>query len=169
MFTQNDIHKYLEQTLFEAEKAFDVGNYPIGSVIVDENGKMMVKIRNRCTSSNDLTAHAEILALQKLGNKISKDEPGNYYLFSSLEPCYGCSFFLTRTNIKTVYSALKDPHRKGGLLDLKNQPQFDHFFENIEVINEPFPDLAKKSLELMKNYFLKIGNLRSARYYGHES
>ena len=65
-----------------------------------------------------------------------------------------------------IYSALKDPH-KGGIGDLKAQSQFESFFEDIELINEPFEDLKEESRNLMREYFIMIGKLDKAKFYGY--
>ena len=165
MFTNDQIRTNLELALDKAEEAFELGNYPIGSVLVNKDNLVLSVEMNECTSSNDVTAHAEIVGIRKLGNSINKYASGEHYLFTSLEPCFGCSFFIARTNIKGIYSALKDPH-KGGTSDLKSQEQFANFFNKIELVHEPFEDLANRSRELMKKYFLSINNLDAAKYYG---
>jgi tRNA(adenine34) deaminase len=164
MFTQDQIRANLELALKRAEEAFKLGNYPIGSLITDAQNNVLSVEMNECTSHKDITAHAEIVALRKLGNAVNKYTLGEHFLFTSLEPCYGCSFFIARSNIKQIYSALKDPH-KGGIADLKSQEQFVDFFNKIELINDPFEDLKEKSEELMKKYFLSIGNTDAAEFY----
>ncbi|PIR63532.1 MAG: hypothetical protein COU64_03995, partial [Candidatus Pacebacteria bacterium CG10_big_fil_rev_8_21_14_0_10_40_26] len=69
-----------------------------------------------------------------------------------------------RSNIREIYSALKDPH-KGGTSDLRSQEQFSDFFQKIHLYNEPFEDLAIKSKELMRKYFISIGNNDAAECY----
>lgn len=163
----NLIHHYLEKSLIEAEKALKLGDYPIGSIFVNNKEEVEAIERNQSNSLNDISAHAEILGIRKLGKKINKDTEDEYYLFTSLEPCFGCSFFLARTNVKYIYSALKDPH-KGGISDLKKQKQFENFFRQINIINEPFVDLKNKSMDLMRQYFLNNGRKDVAIYYGHK-
>jgi tRNA(adenine34) deaminase len=164
MFTQTQIRKFLEIALNKAEEALKQNNYPIGSVVVDSDGNIVAETMNECTTSEDISAHAEIVALRKIGNSINKYTNGDHFLFTSLEPCFGCSFFIARSNIREIYSALKDPH-KGGTSDLKSQEQFSNFFQKIHLYNEPFDDLAKKSKELMRKYFISIGNNKAAEYY----
>lgn len=166
MFNSESIRSYLGAALQEAKKALELGNYPIGAVFVDSNGKGEIIEMNECFTLDDVTAHAEILGIRKLGSKIHKDTPNEYYLFTSLEPCFGCSFYLARTNVKHIYSALKDPH-KGGTSDLKSQEQFQSFFKNIELFNEPFKDMAIQSKELMQKYFLNKGRKDAAAFYGY--
>ncbi len=163
-FTEDQIRTNLELALTKAEEAFALGNYPIGAVIVDANNNQVAVEMNQCASHSDVTAHAEIVALRKLGDSINKYTPSEHFLFTSLEPCFGCSFFIARTNIKQIYSALKDPH-KGGIGDLKTQEQFGSFFKNIELINDPFEDLKRRSREIMKQYFLRISNFEAAEFY----
>ena len=164
MYTDEQKRIYLEVALEEARVADRDGNYPIGSLVVDGSGEILAKAHNECTSGSDVSAHAEILCIRMLKDRVNKDTHGELTLFSSLEPCFGCSFFLARTNIKTVISALKDPH-KGGMSMLQNNPDCSALLKHITVINEPFEDLKTQSLELMKNYFLKLNRHDAAKYY----
>jgi tRNA(adenine34) deaminase len=164
MFSEEIVRALLVQTVDVAQKAFDLGNYPIGTVIADGAGSILATEMNEYATSDDITAHAEILALRKLGRRLDNDSPGEYYLFSSLEPCYGCSFFISRTNIRHIYSALKDPY-KGGIGDLAGRPEFAPFFAGLEFVNEPFADLASRSRHLLREYFLKQGKTKAASFY----
>lgn len=160
MLSELNIRRFLELTILEAEKAFEEGNYPIGSILVDETSQIVSTKRNQCKTEDDLTAHAEILNLREIG--MSYKSP--LTLFTSLEPCFGCSFFIARSSVSNIYSCLKDPHL-GGTSDLQTQKHFEQFFNKIEVINEPYADLADKSRKLMAKYFSKIGRLDKAKYY----
>lgn len=164
MFSEETVRTLLTTAVDMAEKAFTLGNYPIGTLVTDGAGKVLATEMNEYATSDDITAHAEILALRKLGRMLDNDAPGEYYLFSSLEPCYGCSFFISRTNIRHIVSALKDPY-KGGIGDLINRKEFHTFFKGLEIVNEPFPDLSDRSRHLLREYFLKQGKTRAASFY----
>ena len=164
MLSQIQIRNFLEIALKNAEQALKLNNYPIGCVVVDSKGNIVAETMNECTTSEDISAHAEIVALRKIGKAINKYSNRDHYLFTSLEPCFGCSFFLARSNIREIYSALKDPH-KGGTSDLRSQEQFSEFFQKIHLYNEPFDDLAIKSKELMRAYFINIRNIDAAECY----
>lgn len=73
-------------------------------------------------------------------------------------------FFIARSNITRVYSALKDPH-KGGMSDLRLLPQFESFFTQITTINEIDTKLANESRALMHEYFLRNNNEKAAACY----
>lgn len=164
MISEEQIKKYLEKTIELAKESLEKGNYPIGSIIVNNEGNVVAQGYNENTTQKDITAHAEILCIRQAGLTLSKDNPEENILFTSLEPCYGCSFFIARTNIKKIYWALEDPH-KGGIGDLKKEPMFSDFFPNIELIPEPYDDLKNQSRELMRSFFLSKGNTKAAELY----
>ena len=92
MLSNEKIRDLLLKTINYAEQALSLNNYPIGSLITSTDGEILASDMNQLTSQNDLTAHAEILCIRKLGNNINEDISKEYYMFSSLEPCFGCSF-----------------------------------------------------------------------------
>ena len=164
MLTEVLVRTLLTQAVDVAQKAFDLGNYPIGTIITDNRGTVVATEMNENQTADDITAHAEILALRKLGRILDNDAPGDFHLFSSLEPCYGCSFFISRTNVRHIVSALKDPH-KGGIGNLAVRKDFKKFFKDLEIVNEPFADLAIRSRHMLRDYFLKHGKTKAASYY----
>ncbi len=164
MFSSQEIQSYLVRTLDLAREAFDRGDYPIGAILVHSKTKESFKASNTCKSGVDITAHAEMEVLRQLGERADRHFSAEHSLFSSLEPCFGCSFFIARSNITRVYSALKDPH-KGGMSDLCLLPQFESFFSHLTLVNEPATELADQSRALMREYFLQIGNEKAASFY----
>ncbi|MFA5828654.1 MAG: nucleoside deaminase [Candidatus Shapirobacteria bacterium] len=164
MLNEEQIRKYLELSIDLAKEGFEKDNYPIGSIIVNSQGNIIAKGFNENTTQKDITAHAEILCIRQSGLALSKDATGENILFTSLEPCFGCSFFIARTNIKKIYWALEDPHR-GGIGDLKSEIMFKDFFPNIELVSEPYEDLKGQSKDLMRKFFLAKGNAKTANLY----
>lgn len=164
MFSSQEIHALLVRSLDLAREAFDRGDYPIGAIIVDAKTKESLETSNKCASGTDITAHAEMELLRQLGERADKHFSAEHYIFSSLEPCFGCSFFIARSNITHVYSALKDPH-KGGMSDLCLLTQFESFFSHLTIVNEPATELADQSRALMREYFLQNGNEKTASFY----
>lgn len=164
MFSSQEIQSYLVRTIELACEAFNRGDYPIGAILVEVRTKATFEASNTCKSGVDITAHAEMELLRQLGERADKHSSAEHYLFSSLEPCFGCSFFIARSSITHVYSALKDPH-KGGMSDLRLLPQFESFFTQITTVNEIDAKLADESRALMREYFLLIGNEKAASFY----
>lgn len=160
-----DNHKYLQRALELAQEAFEKGSVPIGAVIVDEKGEIISEGINEIKITNDPTAHAEIVCMRKALKKIIKRfSPEPTFLFTTLEPCFACGFFVTRTNIKKIVWALNDPY-KGGVDFLKNSEKVKDDFDEIELIGEPDEEIKNKSRELMNKYYLKKGDRKTAELF----
>lgn len=75
---------------------------PIGCVI-KKKGNIIAKAHNRRELDNDITAHAEILALQKAQNFLNTSRLTDCELYVTLEPCPMCAWAIIQSGIKTVY------------------------------------------------------------------
>lgn len=95
----------------EAKKAYKKGEVPVGAVVV-MNGKLIAKAHNSPISSNDPTAHAEILALRKASKKIGNYRLEDATIFSTLEPCLMCLGAMIHARVKKLVYGAEDP--KGG-------------------------------------------------------
>ena len=80
----------MNQAILEASKAFEKGEIPVGAIIVCEN-QIIARAHNQTQLLNDVTAHAEMLAItaaaDHLGNKYLHD----CTLYVTLEPCPMCA------------------------------------------------------------------------------
>ena len=98
---------FMKLALQEARKASDLGEVPIGAVIASGN-KLLARCHNSTEMLNDVTAHAEILAItaaaQYLGSKYLMD----CTLYVSLEPCVMCAGALRWAQIGRVVYASSD-------------------------------------------------------------
>ena len=63
---------------------------PFGAVIVDETGEIVGEAYNQVTSTNDPTAHAEIMAIRNACAKLKSFQIENCVLYTSCEPCPMC-------------------------------------------------------------------------------
>jgi tRNA(adenine34) deaminase len=112
-------HEYfMKKALQEAEKAYDQGEIPVGAVIA-VNHQIIAKTYNQTERLQDVTAHAEILAItaasEYLGTKYLKD----CTLYVTLEPCPMCAGALAWSQIgKIVFGA---PDVKKGFSLIENQ------------------------------------------------
>ncbi len=163
-FSTDQIYQFLTKSLDLAAHALQENSYPIGAVFVNANGTVLAETSNEYAHDHDVTAHAELLGLRQLSEHADKDLGIPLTLYTSLEPCFGCSFFLARSSVTQIYSALKDPH-KGGISMLKEQAQFVSFFKNMEIEHTLFADLQAQSAQLLQTYFEQNGNEAAARLY----
>ncbi|MBL7764558.1 MAG: nucleoside deaminase [Chitinophagaceae bacterium] len=103
----NDEH-YMKLALQEARKAFDLDEVPVGAVVVMKD-QVIGRGHNQVELLNDVTAHAEILALtsafQHLGSKYLPEAT----LYVTLEPCVMCAGALYWSKIGRIVYGASDP------------------------------------------------------------
>ncbi|MDN5325307.1 MAG: tRNA(adenine34) deaminase [Moorella sp. (in: firmicutes)] len=143
-----DHHFYMGEALVEARKAFDLGEVPIGAVIV-AGGEIIARAGNRRETLADPTAHAEIIALRAAARVRGDWRLTGVTLYVTLEPCPMCAGALVQARIcRLVYGA---PDRRAGAVDsvvnLVENPHFDHQVEVIPGIRE------EECRELIKKFF----------------
>jgi guanine deaminase len=111
---------------------------PFGAVIV-KDGNIVAEAANRVTSTNDPTAHAEVLAIReacrKLGNFELKD------LYTSCEPCPMCLGAIYWSRLSRVYF--------GSLAADASQAGFDDSFIYREI-GQDHPDRGIPMVQMMR-------------------
>jgi tRNA(adenine34) deaminase len=96
---------FMKQALIEANKAFEQDEIPIGAVIVWEN-KIIARAHNQTESLNDVTAHAEMIAITAAANTLGGKYLTECILYVTIEPCLMCAGALAWAQIgKVVYGA----------------------------------------------------------------
>ncbi|MFC4625912.1 nucleoside deaminase [Daeguia caeni] len=101
----------MEMALQEARLAADRGEVPIGAVLVRE-GEIIARAGNRTRELNDVTAHAEMLAIRQAGSLLGSERLVDCDLYVTLEPCAMCAAAISFARIRRLYYAASDP--KGG-------------------------------------------------------
>lgn len=95
------MEKYMLEALKEADKAFKLGEVPIGAVIVKDD-KIISRAFNKKESSNLATSHAEILAINKACKKLNNWRLLDCTLYVTVEPCLMCCGAIIQSRIKKV-------------------------------------------------------------------
>jgi tRNA(adenine34) deaminase len=104
---------YMARALELAAAAGEVGEAPIGCVIVDETGAVIAEGANAPIASHDPTAHAEIVALRKAAAALQNYRLApNLTLYVTLEPCAMCAGAISHARIARLVYGASDP--KGG-------------------------------------------------------
>lgn len=75
---------------------------PVGAIIV-KDGEVIASAYNRKEELNDVTAHAEILAIREASEKLGRWRLDDCELYVTLEPCPMCAWAIVNSRIKTVY------------------------------------------------------------------
>lgn len=104
---ETDEH-FMRIALDEAKAAGDLGEVPIGAVIVDPAGSILGVASNRTITNSDPTAHAEILALRTAAGKIANYRLTGCTLYTTIEPCVMCAGALVNARIRRVVFGAHD-------------------------------------------------------------
>lgn len=82
--------RFMEAALYEAQKAYDLGEAPVGAVVV--RGESIVSAaHNGIEASGDASAHAELLALRKASEALGTRYLSDCVLYVTMEPCPMCA------------------------------------------------------------------------------
>lgn len=79
---------WLNAAIEQAQKSWDEGGIPIGSVLVDQTGGIVARGHNMRVQSGDPTAHAEVVCVRNAGRRRNWNQ---LTLVSTLSPCPMCS------------------------------------------------------------------------------
>jgi len=103
-----DDNYFMRQALIEAQKAFDQGEIPVGAVVVCQE-RIIARAHNQTELLNDVTAHAEMLAVTAAANYLGSKYLHDCSLYVTLEPCIMCAGALSWAQLsKVVYGASDD-------------------------------------------------------------
>ena len=96
---------YMKKALLEAKKAYQIGEVPIGCVIVYED-KIIARAHNERELKQSSLAHAEILAIKKACKKLNSWRLNDCIMYITLEPCAMCSGAIIQSRIpRVIYGA----------------------------------------------------------------
>ena len=99
---------FMKQAYLEAQKALEEDEIPIGAVVTC-NGKIIARAHNQTETLNDVTAHAEMLAVTAAANAIGAKYLEESTLYVTLEPCPMCAGALAHAHVAKVVWAADDP------------------------------------------------------------
>ncbi len=120
---------FMQLALQEAKKAAELGEVPVGAVIV-VGERVVARAHNQREQLCDPTAHAELLALRTAGTVLD-DWRVEAELFVTLEPCPMCAGALVNARVKRVVFGAYDA--KAGAVDTLYQigrdTRLNHLFE----------------------------------------
>ncbi|HEX3740356.1 MAG TPA: tRNA adenosine(34) deaminase TadA [Terriglobales bacterium] len=139
---------WMQEALRAAQRALDIGEVPVGAVVVHE-GKVVGRGFNRNLADSDPTAHAEVLALREAGAAIGNHRLLNCDLFVTIEPCAMCAGAIVHARIRTLVYGAEDP-KAGAVhsaLHVLNHPALNHRVDVRAGV------LAGRCAELLQQFF----------------
>ncbi len=109
--------------LEEAERAADLGEVPVGAVLVC-NGEVLASSHNLCETLHDATAHAECLAISEAGKRLGRWRLSDCTLYATLEPCPMCTSAAIHARIGRIVYGARDARAGacGSVIDLPSYP-----------------------------------------------
>ncbi|WP_257263489.1 tRNA adenosine(34) deaminase TadA [Endozoicomonas sp. ONNA2] len=121
---------WMKEALLEAVKGRNLGEVPVGAVVV-KDGQVIARACNQPVSSCNPVAHAEILALQSAAAAIGNYRLLDCDLYVTLEPCTMCAGAIVHSRIRRLIYGTAEP-RAGAIVSaarVLEQPQMNHRVE----------------------------------------
>ncbi len=107
----------MQKALMLAAQALEEGEVPVGALVVAEDKKILGKGYNQTEKLQDVTAHAEILAVTAASNYLGAKYLKNCTLYVTLEPCVMCAGALAWSQIDRIVFAASDSKQGFSRLD----------------------------------------------------
>lgn len=139
---------FMQLALKEAQKATELGEVPIGAILV-YNDEVIARAHNLRETTQNAVTHAELMAIQEACAKLGSWRLENTTLYVTLEPCPMCAGAILQSRIPRVVYGARD--KKAGCVDslyhLLNDDRFNHECEVIEGI------LAEECGQILTDFF----------------
>ena len=139
---------FMQQALVEAQKAYDMGEVPIGAVIV-KDGKIIARGHNLRETEKDPTLHAEMVAIREAAQHLGGWRLTGCELYVTIEPCPMCAGAIIQARIQRVVFGALDPKAgcAGSLYNLLQDSRFNH---RVEVVGGVMEEECRR---IMQDFF----------------
>jgi tRNA(adenine34) deaminase len=139
------------EALAEARRAGEIGEVPIGAVVVRE-GEVVGRGHNRREVDGDPLAHAEILAIREAALRLQGWRLERCTMYVTLEPCAMCAGALVNSRVERLVYGAADPKAGycGTLGNLVQDPRLNHRLEVTAGV------LESESAALLRGFFASL-------------
>lgn len=143
--------KYMKAAIREAQKAYALGEVPIGCVIVYED-KIIGRGYNRRTVDKNVLSHAEIISIKKACKKMGDWRLEGCTMYVTLEPCPMCAGAIVQARIPRVVIGCMNPKAgcAGSVLNLLDEKGFNHQVETETGV------MGETCSRMMKDFFKEL-------------
>ncbi len=143
--------RFMQEALAQAEKAYALGEVPVGAVVV-LGDEVIGRGHNLREVLKDASAHAEMLAMRRAASYLGDWRLNEAVLYVTLEPCPMCAGAIVQFRVGTLVYGAADP--KAGavdsLMDLVRDPRFNHRVEVVAGV------LHEECGELLRRFFREL-------------
>jgi tRNA(adenine34) deaminase len=118
---------FMRAALVAAQKAYDIGEVPVGAVLVKDN-MVLAEGYNQSIAMHDASAHAEMQALRAAGLSVENYRLPDCELYVTLEPCLMCAGAMFHARVSRVVYATPDPKTgvAGSVLNVFEEARLNH-------------------------------------------
>ena len=111
---------YMSLALALAQEAAENGEVPVGAVVVDAEGRVIGRGRNRREETGDATAHAELEAIRQACAALGDWRLSGCTLYVTLEPCPMCTGAIINARVPTLVFGAREAQSGscGSVIDL---------------------------------------------------
>lgn len=134
--------------LSEAQKAYAIGEVPIGAVLV-MNGEVIARGHNMREGWHDATAHAEMIAIREACQTLGRWRLTGLTMYVTIEPCPMCAGALVMSRIDRLVYGSADP-KAGAVESIFNVVQNEALNHSMQVTAGVRSD---ECTQLMKDFF----------------
>lgn len=108
--TDDKDEQFMRKALYEAQKAAEEGEIPIGAVIVC-NDRIISRSHNLTEKLHDVTAHAEMQAITAAADLLGGKYLSDCTLYVTIEPCVMCAGAIGWAQIGRIVYGASDEKR----------------------------------------------------------
>jgi tRNA(adenine34) deaminase len=139
---------FMMQALAEARRARDLGEVPVGAVVVRE-AEVVGRGSNRREIDGDPLAHAEVLAIREACGRVGGWRLSGCTMYVTLEPCAMCAGALVASRIDRLVFGAADPKAGfcGTLGNLVQDSRLNHRLAMTAGVG------AEESAALLREFF----------------
>lgn len=143
--------KYMKQAITQARKAYDLGEVPIGCVIVYD-GRVIGRGYNRRNTDKNTLNHAEITAIRKASKVMGDWRLEGCTMYVTLEPCQMCAGAVVQSRMDHVVIGCMSPKSgcAGSVLNLLQMEEFNHQVEITKGV------LEEECSALLSEFFVHL-------------
>ena len=146
--------EFMREALREAQTAFDLGEVPVGCVIV-RDGEIIARGHNLTETAKDPTVHAEMNALREASKKLGGWRLPGCSVYVTCEPCAMCAGAMVWARIENLYVGADDPKAGacGSVVEVASNKSLNHQIHVERGI------LKEECSQILKDFFRKLRNI----------
>ena len=133
-------NKYMQKAIQLSIESVNNGGGPFGCVIVKDN-KIIAEGSNKVTSTNDPTAHGEIVTIRQACKNLNNFNLSGCELYSTCEPCPMCLSAIYWARIEKIYYA--NTREDAQKIDFDDSFIYSEFQKNIDERKIPMTQMMR--------------------------